>query len=181
MCIPSIAGPVFLCEAITASRRWHGYALRATLVLAMLVGMWVAWLGTRESLQEDPAAVPRFMAELGQQIYYGIAGVQLALVLLAAPAATAGAVCLDRARGGSPTCSSPSSRTPRSCSGSSRPVRVGHGPGAGRAAGAGPLPAPGGGHPGGDRDPDGRLAGDLPPGLLPGLRPVGARVGPTRC
>ena len=99
MRIPSIAGPVFLCEAIAASRRWLGYALRATLVLAMLVAMWVAWLGTRGSFQEDPAAVPRFMAELGQQIYNGIAGVQLALVLLAAPAATAGSVCVDRARG----------------------------------------------------------------------------------
>ena len=41
----------------------------------------------------------RFLAELGEQVYYGIAGVQLSLVLLAAPAATAGSVCVDRARG----------------------------------------------------------------------------------
>ena len=39
------------------------------------------------------------MAELGEHFYYGIAGIQLTLALLAAPAATAGSVCIDRARG----------------------------------------------------------------------------------
>ena len=36
-------GPVLLCEATTASRRWQGYALRAFLILALLVGLWVVW------------------------------------------------------------------------------------------------------------------------------------------
>ena len=53
MRILSIARPVFLCEAIMSSRRRLGYVLRATLVLAMLIAMWVAWLGP-ESL-----AIPR--------------------------------------------------------------------------------------------------------------------------
>ena len=39
------------------------------------------------------------MVELGEQSYYAVAGVLLTLVLLVAPAATAGAVCLDRERG----------------------------------------------------------------------------------
>ncbi len=38
-------------------------------------------------------------AELGQGYFIAMIGVELALVLLAAPAATAGAICLDRARG----------------------------------------------------------------------------------
>jgi hypothetical protein len=38
-------------------------------------------------------------AELGQGYFNALIGVELALVMLAAPAATAGAICLDRARG----------------------------------------------------------------------------------
>ena len=41
----------------------------------------------------------QFLAGLGENFYYGVAGIQLALALLAAPAATAGAVCVDRALG----------------------------------------------------------------------------------
>ena len=39
------------------------------------------------------------MAMLGEGFYLGFVGMQLTLVLLAAPAATAGSICLDRARG----------------------------------------------------------------------------------
>jgi hypothetical protein len=92
-------GPVFLCESIAASRRRLGYALRAVLVLAMLLAMWVAWLSLRQRTPLNAVSAARFMAELGEQIYFGIAGVQLSLVLLAAPAATAGSVCVDRGRG----------------------------------------------------------------------------------
>ena len=38
-------------------------------------------------------------ARLGEYYYYVLVGVELSLVMLAAPAATAGAICLDRARG----------------------------------------------------------------------------------
>jgi ABC-type transport system involved in multi-copper enzyme maturation permease subunit len=41
----------------------------------------------------------RVLATLGEDFYYAIATVQLLLVLLVAPAATAGAICVDRARG----------------------------------------------------------------------------------
>ncbi len=91
--------PVFLYEAITASRRWQGYALRALLVLAMLITLGVVWLGRRQGSPASTEQTRQFLAELGENFYYGAAGVQLALALLAAPAATAGAVCLDRARG----------------------------------------------------------------------------------
>ena len=39
------------------------------------------------------------LADLGEIFYYAIATAQIALVLLVAPAATAGAICVDRARG----------------------------------------------------------------------------------
>ena len=39
------------------------------------------------------------LAEYGTSVYFSIVLVELTLVLLAAPAATAGAVCLDKARG----------------------------------------------------------------------------------
>ena len=39
------------------------------------------------------------MAQVGESYFFAIAGTQLVLVLLAAPAYTAGAVCLDKARG----------------------------------------------------------------------------------
>jgi ABC-type transport system involved in multi-copper enzyme maturation permease subunit len=41
----------------------------------------------------------RSAAQVGQSFFYAIVGTQIALVLLAAPAATAGAICLDKARG----------------------------------------------------------------------------------
>ncbi|HEY2402411.1 MAG TPA: hypothetical protein VGI23_18800, partial [Steroidobacteraceae bacterium] len=97
-------GPVLLCEAMTASRRWQGYALRAFLILALLVALWVAWFTLRQRYQTyrlwtNTPDLNRYMAELGEQSYYGVAGVLLILDLLVAPAATAGAVCLDRERG----------------------------------------------------------------------------------
>ncbi len=38
-------------------------------------------------------------AALGEAYFYAIIGVEMTLVMLAAPAATAGAICVDRARG----------------------------------------------------------------------------------
>ena len=69
-----------------------------SLVLAIGIALAVAWLGT-EQVPGSPAALRRQLARVGENFYYGVAGVQLAMALLVAPAATAGAVCLDRARG----------------------------------------------------------------------------------
>jgi hypothetical protein len=88
-----------LYEAVTASRRWQGYALRAFLLLAMLVALWVAWFTLELEASRNVGTLNRYMVQLGERFYYGAAGLQLTLALLAAPAATAGAVCLDRARG----------------------------------------------------------------------------------
>ncbi|MFO0908631.1 MAG: ABC transporter permease subunit [Isosphaeraceae bacterium] len=93
-------GPVFVFESIVVARRWQSYALRSLFVASLLACLAFAW----SSLNETPASIAargslRELAWLGQRIYSMIAGVQLTLVLLAAPAATAGAICLDRARG----------------------------------------------------------------------------------
>lgn len=89
-------GPVFAYEWITSTRRWQGYALRSSFVLALLVALTVVWRGRMRGLDETSL---RDLARLGESFYLGVTGTQLTLVLLAAPAATAGAICLDRARG----------------------------------------------------------------------------------
>ncbi|MFO0808195.1 MAG: ABC transporter permease subunit [Gemmataceae bacterium] len=91
-------GPVFVYECITAARRWQLYAVRAGSVLLLFAAVGFMWaerantnLGVRLSLRDHAA--------IGEALFYGFFGMLLALVLLAAPAATAGAVCLDKARG----------------------------------------------------------------------------------
>jgi ABC-type Na+ efflux pump permease subunit len=90
-------GPVFFYEWLTASRRWQMYAGRALFVLFLLAGLSVVWLSfaTRSN---DPLDL-RTLARMGEGFFYAIIGTQLAIVLLAAPAATAGSICLDKARG----------------------------------------------------------------------------------
>ncbi len=109
-------GPVFIHESIAATRRWQVYALRSFFVLGLLVAMAMAWymLGTMPANHRGASTIQR-LAELGQLFYYAIATTQIALVLLVAPAATAGAICQDRARAASPTCWSPTYPAPRSC------------------------------------------------------------------
>ena len=59
-------------------------------------GTGVVWAGTAAW---SGVATLQYMAALGQGFFVAVVGTELALVLLAAPAATAGAICLDRARG----------------------------------------------------------------------------------
>ncbi|MDG3007738.1 ABC transporter permease [Paludisphaera mucosa] len=89
-------GPVFAYEWLAASRRWQGYALRSALVLLLLLGLSAVWLGSREVAGEP--SVQR-MAEVGRGFYAVTTLILLGLVGLAAPAATAGSICLDKARG----------------------------------------------------------------------------------
>jgi ABC-type transport system involved in multi-copper enzyme maturation permease subunit len=88
-------GPVFIYDWITSSRRWQGYALRAAFLLFLLAALLAMWF--KAGIGVKPAI--RVLASLGQSFYIAVAGTQLVLVMLAAPAATAGAICLDRARG----------------------------------------------------------------------------------
>jgi ABC-type transport system involved in multi-copper enzyme maturation permease subunit len=92
-------GPVLFSEVISASRRRSGHLLRAILGAALLIALWIAWLGVERYAELDPRGAQRYLAQLGERLYYGLAGIQVTLALLVAPAATAGAVCVDRARG----------------------------------------------------------------------------------
>jgi ABC-type transport system involved in multi-copper enzyme maturation permease subunit len=88
-------GPVFAYEWLRASRRWQLYALRALFVAALGAGLAFVWW---VKVAGQPATI-RGMAAAGEAFFYALVGTQLALVLLAAPAYTAGSICLDKARG----------------------------------------------------------------------------------
>ena len=87
-------GPVFESEWLAVSRRWQWYAARSLLVLAVLFALALVWLGRTS---RRPAQTVQARAEIGHLLCGAITATQLAIVLLAA--ATAGAICLDRARG----------------------------------------------------------------------------------
>ncbi len=89
-------GPVFAYEWLMTSRRWQGYAMRSLLVLLMLLGLSAAWMEGRGRAGELSI---RQQAEIGRSFYAVTTLIMLGLVGLAAPAAAAGAICLDKARG----------------------------------------------------------------------------------
>src|SRR5262249_14058389 len=89
-------GPVFIYECLANSRRWQTYVIRSAGVAGLLVA--ISMIATSHQAM-NPALSWRDYAALGESYFYAIIGVELTLVLLAAPAATAGAICADRARG----------------------------------------------------------------------------------
>ncbi|WP_165253107.1 ABC transporter permease [Paludisphaera soli] len=89
-------GPVFAQEWRAASRNWQGYALRSLVVSLLLLGLSGAWLGNLDGKGEPTV---QQMAEVGRAFYAVTTLILLGLVGLAAPAAAAGAICLDKARG----------------------------------------------------------------------------------
>src|SRR5262249_17426699 len=91
---------VFVFESLVAARRWQYYALRSAFVLGLLIALAIVWesfdLGNGQLARGYQR---RQLTLIGQRFFESMAGLQLAIVLLVAPAATAGAICLDRARG----------------------------------------------------------------------------------
>ncbi len=96
-------GPVFVYETLILARRRQVYAGRALFIFLMFLGLAAAWwiTGVESYASTEPDAVSMFraLARAGERFFDSLAGLQLALVLLVAPAATAGAICHDRARG----------------------------------------------------------------------------------
>src|SRR5262245_7923769 len=88
--------PVFAYEWRAASRRWQGYPLRSLLVLLFLLGWSTVGLDGQDGARELSV---QQQAETGRMFYAVTSLIMLGLVGLAAPAATAGAICLDKARG----------------------------------------------------------------------------------
>jgi hypothetical protein len=94
MAKPIGLGPAFRIEWRALARHWQAYAARSMFVAGLLVslafGVWAE--------QRDRAS-PRAPAHTGFWFFAAISTMQLALVFLLSPAATAGSVCLDAARG----------------------------------------------------------------------------------
>jgi ABC-type transport system involved in multi-copper enzyme maturation permease subunit len=89
-------GPVFAYEWISLSRRWQWYALRSLFAGLLLIALLVI---LSNSFVPNGGMTFHDLAKLGGSFYIALIGTQLTLVLLAAPAATAGSICLDRASG----------------------------------------------------------------------------------
>ena len=92
-------GPIFEYEWLTTTRKWQLYALRALFVMAILVGMIVVWNNANRFASPTQTVSLQTLAKYGESLYEAVVSIELTLVLLAAPAATAGAICLDKARG----------------------------------------------------------------------------------
>jgi ABC-type transport system involved in multi-copper enzyme maturation permease subunit len=73
------------------ARRWYWYAARAVFVAGLLAALGLAaWAGQREG------ATVGALARAGQRLFSAFSATQLALVLLAAPAAMAGSICREK-------------------------------------------------------------------------------------
>ena len=90
-------GPVFVAECLMSARRWQVYAGRVLLVGGVLMGLIVIWYSRFHS---TTMTTLNDLAELGRAFTNTILAVELVLVLVVVPAATAGAFCQDRMRGG---------------------------------------------------------------------------------
>lgn len=88
-------GPVFAREVVAGTRRWQVYATRAAFGACLLVWLGLIWSSHGGAAYSDANQ----LAAIGREFFAGLVVIQLTLVLLAAPAATAGAICVDKARG----------------------------------------------------------------------------------
>src|SRR4051794_23984455 len=91
-------GPVFAFEWLMMSRRWQTYAMRSTTVLLLLGAMGLVSLESGNRAASGEMSIAR-QVEVAQAFFGTTAMMLLGLVGLAAPAATAGSICLDKARG----------------------------------------------------------------------------------
>ena len=83
---------------------WQVYAMRPGFVSSLLAALVFVWLSDRSHYIVGSSPI-RGMARLGEAFFLGVVGTQLTLVLMVAPAATAGAICLDPPAARLPTCS----------------------------------------------------------------------------
>jgi hypothetical protein len=92
-------GPVFALETSLNARRRQVYEARALFVLLVFIGLIVVWFNEDTpnlALGSRLATIER-MAKVGELFFYTLAGIQISLVMLVAPAAAAGSICIDRA------------------------------------------------------------------------------------
>jgi ABC-type transport system involved in multi-copper enzyme maturation permease subunit len=87
--------PVLAYECLLVARRWQTFAARIIFLFALVVSLGVAWVVRFPGFGLNRNA----LAAVGEAFFIALAGTQLVLVLLAAPAYLAGSICLDKARG----------------------------------------------------------------------------------
>jgi ABC-type transport system involved in multi-copper enzyme maturation permease subunit len=94
-------GPVFALETTLNARRRQVYEVRSFFVLIVLIGLIVVWFNHENTNlgSGGRASTLQQMAKLGELFFYTLAGIQISLVMLVAPAATVGSICIDRAWG----------------------------------------------------------------------------------
>jgi ABC-type transport system involved in multi-copper enzyme maturation permease subunit len=95
-------GPVFAFEWLIASRRWQMYAVRALVVLVLLGALVFVWEVKAREQSGANVALPNptdDYSDIGEAFFSAVIGTQLSLILFVAPAATAGAVCVEKTRG----------------------------------------------------------------------------------
>ena len=90
-------GPVFAYEWLIATRRWQMYAGCAAFVGLLLVGLIFVWANRFHN--EVGLTTYRAQAQIGRTFFNTLVSIELVMIMLAAPAATAGTICLDKARG----------------------------------------------------------------------------------
>lgn len=90
-------GPVFKFECLSTSRRWQHFAGRVLFISFLLAALGVVVLSVETRPVQQNGI--RQMAKVGEEFYLAVIGTQLALLLLAAPAVAADAICLDKSRG----------------------------------------------------------------------------------
>lgn len=89
-------GPVLRFERLMTSRRWQVYAARGLFVGVLLAGLAVVWW---TEVADENLTTFTELAAVGSRFCEVIVGTQFALVLMVAPAALAGAVCVEKSRG----------------------------------------------------------------------------------
>lgn len=94
--LPIGPGPVFGLEWRAAARRWQTYGNRAVFGSIVLLAVWAVW---SRFAGDDLAAQASRAGLVGPRLYAAFTLSQLALVALAAPAATAGAICQEKLSG----------------------------------------------------------------------------------
>src|SRR4051794_4652589 len=91
-------GPVFVFEWLVTSRKQPLSPVRRLFVALLLAALTITWVESefRQPQLNKTYLSYRDYAKIGETFFYAVIGTQLALLLLAAPAAAAGAVCLDK-------------------------------------------------------------------------------------
>ena len=90
-------GPVFVYEFLVGSRRAQAYVVRSLFVGVILLGLCATEHRFGPRVIVDPSL--NELADLARVFCEVIVGTQMVILLVAAPAATAGSICVDKSRG----------------------------------------------------------------------------------